>query len=73
MQHRNKMLKVLSTTTMLLALTATSPAFSYITHAANGIHDVEDKKKEDKQKKEKEDKEKKEREKKSREERMKEI
>ncbi|RFB32429.1 anthrax toxin lethal factor-related metalloendopeptidase [Brevibacillus sp. VP] len=73
MQHRNKMLKVLSTTTMLLALTATSPTFSYITHAANGIHDVEDKKKEDKQKKEKEDKEKKEREKKSREERMKEI
>uniref|UniRef100_UPI00037CAB00 ADP-ribosyltransferase n=1 Tax=Brevibacillus laterosporus TaxID=1465 RepID=UPI00037CAB00 len=56
-----------------LALTATSPAFSYITHAANGIHDVEDKKKEDKEKKEKEDKEKKEREKKAREERMKEI
>ncbi|XOS93447.1 hypothetical protein ACLMAB_08020 [Brevibacillus laterosporus] len=53
MQHRNKMLKVLGTTTMLLALTATSPAFSYITHAANGIHDVEDKKKEDKQKKRK--------------------
>ncbi|WP_197235559.1 anthrax toxin lethal factor-related metalloendopeptidase [Brevibacillus laterosporus] len=73
MPHRNKMLKVLSTTTMLLALTATSPAFSYITHAANGIHDVEDKKKEDKEKKEKEDKEKKEREKKAREERMKEI
>ncbi|MCR8939440.1 lethal factor domain protein [Brevibacillus laterosporus] len=73
MPHKNKMLKVLSTTTMLLALTATSPAFSYITHAANGIHDVEDKKKEDKEKKEKEDKEKKEREKKAREERMKEI
>ncbi|AYB37557.1 anthrax toxin lethal factor-related metalloendopeptidase [Brevibacillus laterosporus] len=73
MSHRNKMLKVLSTTTMLLAFTAASPAFSYITHAANGIHDVEDKKKEDKEKKEKEDKEKKEREKKSREERMKEI
>ncbi|MBG9796682.1 anthrax toxin lethal factor-related metalloendopeptidase, partial [Brevibacillus laterosporus] len=73
MQHRNKMLKVLSTTTMLLALTATSPALSYITHAANGIHDVEDKKKEDKEKKEKEDKEKKERERKAREERMKEI
>lgn len=73
MPHRNKMLKVLSTTTMLLVLTSTSPAFSYITHAANGIHDVEVKKKEDKEKKEKEEREKKDREKKSREERMKEI
>ncbi|MGG0796564.1 ADP-ribosyltransferase [Brevibacillus laterosporus] len=73
MPHRNKMLKVLSTTTMLLALTAASPAFSHITYAANGIHDVEDKKKEDKEKKDKEDKEKKEREKKAREERMKEV
>ncbi|AYK08665.1 ADP-ribosyltransferase [Brevibacillus laterosporus] len=73
MPHRNKMLKVLSTTTMLLALTATSPAFSHITYAANGIHDVEVKKKEDKEKKNKEDKEKKEREKKAREERMKEV
>ncbi|AIG27266.1 lethal factor domain protein [Brevibacillus laterosporus] len=73
MPHRNKMLKVLSTTTMLLALTAASPAFSHITYAANGIHDVENKKKEDKEKKNKEDKEKKEREKKAREERMKEV
>ncbi|OAJ75335.1 lethal factor domain protein [Brevibacillus sp. SKDU10] len=73
MPHRNKMLKVLSTTTMLLALTVASPAFSHITYAANGIHDVEDKKKEDKEKKDKEDKEKKEREKKAREERMKEV
>ncbi|MGG0811039.1 lethal factor domain protein, partial [Brevibacillus laterosporus] len=72
MLHRHKMRKVLSTTAMLFALTATSPAFSYIAHAANGSHDVENKKKEDKEKKDKEDKEKKEREKKAREERMKE-
>ncbi|OAJ75309.1 hypothetical protein AYJ08_04765 [Brevibacillus sp. SKDU10] len=73
MLHRHKMRQVLSTTAMIFALTATSPAFSYIAHAANGSHDVEDKKKEDKEKKDKEDKEKKEREKKAREERMKEV
>ncbi|MDN9012762.1 ADP-ribosyltransferase [Brevibacillus laterosporus] len=73
MIHRYKIRKVLSTTAMLFALTATSPALSYIVHAANGSHDVEDKKKEDKEKRDKEEKEKKEREKKAREERMKEV
>ncbi|QIC05438.1 lethal factor domain protein [Brevibacillus sp. 7WMA2] len=76
MLHRQKIRKVLSTTAMLFALIATSPAFSYIAHAANGSHDVEDKKKEDKEKKDKKDKEdneKKEREKNDREEGMREV